>query len=467
MSKVPYQISMFEENNHEILKRYLCSICKNVLKDPVCDVFSHVFCRQCIMSHIEMSDQCPIMNDHPISARFLNKMDIMEQFLMKMTVFCPERLKGCQFKDTLRNLENHLVVCPFVESEVVLNKQAQNTAFEEEKQAMPSFEFEQVESVSDEKIDESELNQKVESFLGEKAEKENENVQETIEREESEHLGEVKQVSEHELAEYFERPVEQEEIKQESKLKKLKCLFSDLGCEELIDQETKLTHFQKNNYEHLFMLTNFINSKFVSLEKKFEGLIKAVEHANNPYQVTELNDGLLSKKKEKNEASLSTFTLKFVSPGLEVLESLIKCVSAKKPYLFSILDKEVLGWFSMKIELLADVKWMGFGLVDWEIFNENKQTFMHKSGTHGFYLFSSNGFKYNLTEQSKTKLKEFPAFGKHDIIKLEVDQNKKELKCIIGNCKWKIKDIDLSRTLYPCAIFTEEGEAFRILSIKH
>ena len=92
---------------------FLCSICKDVLDEPLTTPCRHTFCKTCIHEWVKVSFTCPLDKQQlvfneltPIPIAFKNLLD-------RLNVLCKFEAEGCDHKCPRSDLERHIKRCPF------------------------------------------------------------------------------------------------------------------------------------------------------------------------------------------------------------------------------------------------------------------------------------------------------------------------------------------------------------------
>ena len=91
-----------------------CVICTEVLKDPVqCRRNEHHFCRNCIIEHLEHSQNCPTCKD-PLTVETLVKPQrFLANTLSSLKISCDNAQRGCRAVVELGSLNTHVASCDF------------------------------------------------------------------------------------------------------------------------------------------------------------------------------------------------------------------------------------------------------------------------------------------------------------------------------------------------------------------
>ena len=102
----------------ELPKLFTCEVCNLVLRDPqITQCCRKYACRPCIAKEVENSAPCPIPScQNQRIEKFFPDRDLCHD-IVKGKVYCTSKESGCQWVDTLENLERHMLECPFLEVE--------------------------------------------------------------------------------------------------------------------------------------------------------------------------------------------------------------------------------------------------------------------------------------------------------------------------------------------------------------
>ena len=95
-------------------RNFLCSICHNVLKDPVlCSRNQHSFCRACITKYLETSQRCPTCAEELSVESLAEPQRIVKDYLNELNIRCNNVNRGCPEIVQLQHLEQHESTCVF------------------------------------------------------------------------------------------------------------------------------------------------------------------------------------------------------------------------------------------------------------------------------------------------------------------------------------------------------------------
>ena len=93
---------------------FICSICFNVLKDPVlCPRNHHCFCRGCITKHLENAQRCPTCADELTVETLAEPQRTIKRMLNESKIRCVYIDRGCQEIVQLQHLDQHEATCGF------------------------------------------------------------------------------------------------------------------------------------------------------------------------------------------------------------------------------------------------------------------------------------------------------------------------------------------------------------------
>ena len=93
---------------------FICSICCNVLKDPVlCPRNHHCFCRGCITKHLENYQRCPTCADELTVEILAEPQRMVKRMLNELRIRCVYVDRGCQEIVQLQHLDQHEAACGF------------------------------------------------------------------------------------------------------------------------------------------------------------------------------------------------------------------------------------------------------------------------------------------------------------------------------------------------------------------
>ena len=98
----------------KVNRNFLCSICRNVLKDPVlCPRNQHCFCRGCFTKYFENSQRCPTCNDELTEETLTEPPKMVKDLINELNIHCVHHNRGCQEILQLQHLDSHEATCGF------------------------------------------------------------------------------------------------------------------------------------------------------------------------------------------------------------------------------------------------------------------------------------------------------------------------------------------------------------------
>ncbi|KAL8610326.1 hypothetical protein ACOMHN_041140 [Nucella lapillus] len=107
-----YDVDRFVEAVNEGL---LCSICRDVLEEPLQAPCEHVFCSACISAWLVAEPSCP-EDRHPLTSDQLRPLfQYMRNDLARLKIRCQNYSKGCDHVSSLEFSPAHEDVCPLEE----------------------------------------------------------------------------------------------------------------------------------------------------------------------------------------------------------------------------------------------------------------------------------------------------------------------------------------------------------------
>jgi len=92
---------------------FRCSICRDVIEDPIATQCEHVFCKTCINEWIQKESSCPV------DRKTLNKSQLCEpsrffrNFYSKLELKCEYESNGCDIFSKIEDLKSHQDKCKF------------------------------------------------------------------------------------------------------------------------------------------------------------------------------------------------------------------------------------------------------------------------------------------------------------------------------------------------------------------
>lgn len=107
-----YDISQFVDSDR-ISSSLICTICTDVLRDPVMiDECEHVYCQECLETWLESSETCPA-DRKPVDGNFRPAPRMFRNMIDELAVRCPYADKGCSEAYALGQAYSHAKNCFF------------------------------------------------------------------------------------------------------------------------------------------------------------------------------------------------------------------------------------------------------------------------------------------------------------------------------------------------------------------
>jgi len=100
-------IEDFVYESRMIIQDYQCPLCDGIYLNPVVDACGHVYCKACILKHLENSKTCPSSGSR-LEETSLTVLVIVNNILEKQMVQCKNRIYHCSWVGKLMDLESHL-----------------------------------------------------------------------------------------------------------------------------------------------------------------------------------------------------------------------------------------------------------------------------------------------------------------------------------------------------------------------
>lgn len=96
-------------------RNFHCSICFNVLNDPVmCRRNQHCYCRGCITQHLNVNaGKCPTCAEDLSVATLTDAPRMVKDYLSELPIHCDYQDRGCEEIIQLQNLRGHVAECGF------------------------------------------------------------------------------------------------------------------------------------------------------------------------------------------------------------------------------------------------------------------------------------------------------------------------------------------------------------------
>jgi E3 ubiquitin-protein ligase NRDP1 len=103
-----YDISRF---TGEISEELMCSICSEILRDPLTTECEHLYCRECISDWLKDNRTCPIDRLYIHLRNLRPAPRVIRNLLGKLDIHCDYMSDGCQKIVPLETLDRHVNDC--------------------------------------------------------------------------------------------------------------------------------------------------------------------------------------------------------------------------------------------------------------------------------------------------------------------------------------------------------------------
>ena len=100
-------------NPAEVINKFLCPVCQDVVYRPKMTPCEHIFCFKCIKLWLETSQTCPVCRQLIDKNGTTNPPKAFQEELLKLKVKCTFREKGCSDEIDLKSLQKHERTCKF------------------------------------------------------------------------------------------------------------------------------------------------------------------------------------------------------------------------------------------------------------------------------------------------------------------------------------------------------------------
>ena len=106
-------IEYSSSNPPDVINKFLCPVCRDVVNKPKMTPCEHTFCFKCIKLWLETSQTCPVCRQLIDKNGTTNPSKEFQKDLSKLKVKCTFREKGCSEEMDLRLLLQHERICKF------------------------------------------------------------------------------------------------------------------------------------------------------------------------------------------------------------------------------------------------------------------------------------------------------------------------------------------------------------------
>lgn len=103
----------FEIQSQKKVVGYLCFLCKGVYNFPVLENKSEkTYCQECVLKYYSMYKKYPLSNEIVENINLI-PIKILENIINKQTIYCKNKILGCEFLGSVQEYRNHLCkTCP-------------------------------------------------------------------------------------------------------------------------------------------------------------------------------------------------------------------------------------------------------------------------------------------------------------------------------------------------------------------
>ena len=499
--ELPFEL--FTPDCQSLIRDYECPLCKGVTKDPVVDSCGHIFCKKCFILSFSENQMCPI-SKVKLTTQPTNVL-IITQILEKQKLFCQNKKDGCQWKGSLRELEehlskdcekqkikcenegcnvylpreemsNHIKVCQFKKEPcdycnaiMVVNQ------MEEHLKVCP-----RVEVLCDQncgmKLPREELDVHKKDFCAYSLlkcpyveygcnDKEifRKDFDEKMKKDSGKHLVLIVKTVDKlsKKLDYLQKEIEY--LKSEENVKKMideylknnKIEFQQSNIPFMQQEKKKLPEIQMNNHSTPDgnTITNAKN-EIHFIQKKHERQKEDNDSDIDVPIVFTANPLSSPSKSGSSKVSKETpfFDIANLKSSITIVGTLARFTSNTRPehtFLFTSknIDTTTCSDFpSWKIKFLSSSLWLGVGLCDKKKVLTNKMRFVSprndRNAYHGSYLISTNGYTWNCNnEEENNRQIELPEISKGTIMEIIFNKAAKQLTFKVGGSTVKLTNV--------------------------
>jgi hypothetical protein len=482
------ELDQFPKEVQAQIKDYTCALCQGIYNDPVVDLCGHVFCAECFQTTISLSNICPVNKSNkiidspkpvPFLRNVLDKQDIVckygcdwrnkpSTYRKHVDKDCPKapfkcKNDGCNVMVTLSSYDQHLDNCMY---------------------RLYKCNFCQINLPL---IDTQRHNDECPNI----------------------------EIQCHQCGFLTERCKLTHHIEKECENTKLQCVYSKLGCEDIVLRKDFTRHLDETKEHHSKVLIDYITNlgaRFDTFKKKQEDVMKelgekiieevrtmftgnqskskapVLEEQNKTETPAEQLIGkkrgrkpknkplhLLKKEKqntiddyvmyEDDENKLSDKFIYYTSTGIKALnDRTFRCEEkANNVHKFGITNIQLNASRSWVVLINKKVNgWLGLGVCDRITLEKNDYKFSNSLLDHGCFMLSSNGFAWNCkNKEENNKMYKAPQWKEGDKIKFTYDLQKEILNITVRDFKLKLTNV--KGNLSPFAIFLAIGDEVTFL----
>lgn len=102
-----FPLELFTPESQPIAKQFICCLCKGVSVQISFDICGHFFCNNCLTKHFEVSNLCP-KTKCEVSAKTISYSMGISEVINGLRLFCRNRSKGCNWEGYSKDFINHI-----------------------------------------------------------------------------------------------------------------------------------------------------------------------------------------------------------------------------------------------------------------------------------------------------------------------------------------------------------------------
>jgi len=92
---------------------YRCSICRDIIEDPIASQCEHVFCKICINEWLQTQSSCPVDRTPLNSSQLCEPSRFFRNPYSRLVLKCQFESNGCQITIQIEDLKTHQNKCKF------------------------------------------------------------------------------------------------------------------------------------------------------------------------------------------------------------------------------------------------------------------------------------------------------------------------------------------------------------------
>ena len=97
----------------EVDDDFRCSICRDIIEDPIASQCEHVFCKVCIVEWLQRELSCPVDREPLIRSQLCEPSRFFRNFYTKLVIKCEFASNGCKNNVKIEDLKSHQNKCQF------------------------------------------------------------------------------------------------------------------------------------------------------------------------------------------------------------------------------------------------------------------------------------------------------------------------------------------------------------------